>query len=591
MKIPRIQKGFTLIESVVALGIFGLFIVGIYGSIQLSFSLVYHSRVRILGTAILNEQMEIMHNVAFEDVGIINGSPSGIFEYTTTTSRNGMIFEITRTIRNIDDPYDGTIGGMTGDTAPADYKFVQIEARCVSCDQTEPLSMYTYIAPKYLEGNLNHGALFVQVIDAYGNPVSNASVTVISTSTDPSYNFMDTTDDDGFLRIYDLATGTAKYFIQATKTGYTTDKTYAPSSTNPNPTTSNVTVLQQEVSNLTLTIDEISTLSVETKNAQCNAVGNVPFQIKGTRLIGANPSVYLIHESYTTDAGGMQSLISLPWDSYGLVVSGYDLIGTIPDVPMTLLPGADEVGTLILGPNTSRSLVVMAEHQSAPIANATVTITGPNGFSSTKNTGVGSIGQTEWSMGAGFENFTEEEGGYSSASGVDTLTSPGNVLLAKNGNDYVSSGYLESSTIDTGENARYIIWSWNPMAQSPSTTLRLQMATSPSSTPQSWVFVGPDGTENTYFTESSVHISDVHDDERYMRYRVYLDTADPSVSPLLSDLTFVYTNACTPPGQVYVGNLSQGEYTIHIEAEGYQDYEEIFEVTEDHFIIADLTSL
>lgn len=590
MKSRSIHRGFTLIESVVALGIFALFIVGIYGSIQLSFSLVYHSRVRILATAVLNEQMEIMHNAPFDSVGIINGSPSGVFEYTTTTMRNGMRFEITRTIRNIDDPFDGLIGGTPSDTAPNDYKFVQVEVRCVSCDQTEPLSMYTYIAPKYLEGNLNNGALFIQVIDAYGNPVSGASVTIIATSTNPTYNFVDTTDNSGFLRIYDLATGTAKYFVQATKSGYTTDKTYAPSSTNPNPTTPHVTIIKQAVSNLTLTIDEISHLTVETKNTQCAVVPNVPFQIKGSRLIGANPSMYLVYESYTTDGNGVQENLSLPWDSYGMSITGYDLVGTIPDVPMTLLPGATEVGTLIVGANTTRSIVVMAEHQGAPIANATVTITGPNGFSVVKTTGVGSISQTDWSQGANIENF-ETGLGYSSGSGIDTLTSPGNIVLSKNGNVHVSNGYLESSTIDTGENARYIIWSWNPMAQSPSTTVRLQIATSASSTGQNWVFVGPDGTESTYFTQNSMDISDIHDDERYMRYRVYLDTVDSSVSPLLSDLTFVYTNACTPPGQVYVGNLAQGEYTVHIEAEGYQDHEEVFEVTTDHFVITELTSL
>ncbi len=579
-----------MIEAVVALGIFGLFIVGIFGSIQLSFSLVYHSRVRILATAVLNEQMEIMHNAPFESVGIINGSPSGVFEYTTTTIRNGMRFEIIRTIRNIDDPFDGLIGGTPTDTAPNDYKFVQIEARCISCDQAEPFSMYTYIAPKYLEGNLNHGALFVQVIDAYGNPVTGASVTVIATSTNPSYNFVDTTDNNGFLRIYDLVTGTAKYFIQATKTGYTTDKTYAPSSTNPNPTSPNVTILKQAVSNLTLTIDELSSVSVETKNAQCNVVPNVPFQIKGSRMIGANPSVYLINQSYTTDGNGVKSNLNVPWDSYGLSVTGYDLLGTIPDVPMTVLPGAAEVGTLIVGPNTNRSLIILAEHQSAPIANATVTITGPNGFSVVKNTGVGSISQTDWSGGSNNESFGTGLG-YSSGSGIDALTSPGNLTLSRNGSVYVSNGYLESSTIDTGENARYIIWSWNPMAQSPSTTVRFQMATSPSSTGQNWVFVGPDGTGGTYFTQSSVNISDTHDGERYMRYRVYFDTIDSAVSPLLSDLTFVYTNACTPPGQVYVGNLAAGEYTIRVEAVGYQDHEDIFQVTTDHFIITELTSL
>lgn len=590
MKPRTTSKGFTLIESVVALGIFAIFVVGIYGSIQLSFSLVYHSRVRIFATAVLNEQMEIMHNTSFENIGIVNGSPSGIFEYVTTTIRNGMTFEITRTIRNVDDPFDGTIGGTPADTAPADYKFIQIDARCISCNQTESLAMYTYIAPKYLEGNIDHGALFVQVIDAYGNPVSEASVHIVATSTNPTYDFIDTTDASGFLRMYDLPTGTVKYAIEVTKTGYTSDRTYAPSSTNPNPTNPHVTVLEQEVSTITLTIDQESSLAIETKNALCAPVAGVPVQIKGARLTGTNPQVFLVDQAHTTNVQGTTGGLSLPWDSYGLDISSYDLMGTIPDVPLLLLPNATETAQLIVGPNTTRSMVIMTEYQGAPIANATVTVTGPNNFSAIKNTGVGSISQTDWSAGPSIELFGVGDG-YSTGSGIDPYTSPGNVVLSKNGNDYVSSGYLESSTIETGENARYIIWSWNPMVESPSTTLRMQIATSPSSTGQIWNFVGPDGTESTYFTTNEIGISAVHNDEQYMRYRVYMDTIDPKYTPLLSDLTLVYTNACTPPGQVYVGGLSAGQYTIHVEGEGYQEAEEIFDVTGDHFIIVELTSL
>lgn len=590
MRKEGLQSGFTLIESVIALGIFAIFVIGIYGSIQLSFSLVYHSRVRILGTALLNEQIEIIRNAPFDSIGIINGSPSGIFEYVTTTKRNGMTFEITRTIRNVDDPYDGTIGGTPGDTAPADYKFVQIEALCTSCDQAEPLEMYTYIAPKYLEGNLNHGALFIHIIDAYGNPVPDATVHVIATSTNPKYDFFDTTDNNGYLRIYDLATGTAKYVIQATKAGYTSAMTYAASSTNPNPTTPNVTIIQQAVSNLTLTIDHISTLAIETENAQCVPVSGVPVTVKGTRLIGLNPSVFLVNEGYITNGAGTTGNMLLPWDSYGISISGYDLMGTIPDVLMPILPASSQTSQLIVGPNTTRSLVVTANYQGAPVADATVTITGPNGFSVVKKTGVGSISQTDWSLGPNYETFGIGQG-YSSATGIDPYTSPGDIALAKNGSLYVSSGMLESSTIDTGENARYIVWSWNPLSETPSTTTRLQIATSASSTGQIWNFVGPDGSTSTYFTTTSLNISSIHDNQRYMRYRVYQNTIDSLFSPLLSDLAFVYTNACSPPGQVYVGGLNQGQYTIQIEATGFQTYQQTLDVTTDHFIITDLTSL
>ncbi len=588
MKNPIRTRGFTLVEAVVALGVFVIFVVGIYGSVQLSFSLVYQSRIRIIGTALLNERIEIIRNTSFENVGIKNGSPVGVFDRVTSTNRNGMIFEVTHTIRNIDDPYDGVVGGTPSDTAPADYKFVQVDVRCISCGQVEELSMYTYVAPKYLEGNSNNGALFVRVINAYGDPVPEAVVHVVNTTTNPAYDFFDTTDNEGYLRIYDLATSTAKYVIEATKSGYTFDHTRSSTPANPNPVTPFVSVLKQEVSNLTLTIDRTSSLQITSENVQCVEVPNVELAIKGTRVIGTNPDIYLVNETYSTGAGGVLSL-PLSWDKYGMGVTGYDLIGTIPDVPISLLPGSSQNATLIVGPDTPRSLIVLARHQGAPIAGASVIITGPENFFSEKMTGVGSVVQTDWSLGEGYEIFGGGNG-YGAGSGIDVYSSPGNLSLVKNGTQYVSSGYLESSTIEVGERARYIQWSWDPMTQPASTTVRLQIATATSSNAE-WNFVGPDGTGATFYTDNMITISSIHDDEQFMRYRVYLDTTNPLVTPLVSDISFIYTNECTPPGQTYVGGLVGGTYMITIEAEGFETFQDELEITGDHVLTADLMSL
>ncbi len=581
-------QGFTLVEAVVALGVFVIFVVGIYGSVQLSFSLVYQSRIRIIGTALLNERMEIVRNTSFENVGIKNGSPAGLFERTTTTNRNGMIFEVTHTIRNIDDPYDGVIGGTPSDMAPADYKFVQIDARCLSCGQAEELSMYTYVAPKYLEGNSDNGALFVRVINAYGDPVSGAMVRVVNTTTNPVYDFSDTTDSEGYLRVYDLVTSTATYMVEASKSGYTLDYTRSSTLANPNPVTPLVSVLKQAVSNLTLTIDQVSSLQVVSQNPQCVSVPNVNFSIQGTRVIGTNPDVYLAEGVYSTGQSASLSL-PLPWDKYLLGVVEYDLVGTIPDVPLSLLPGSSQNVTLIVGSNTSRSLMVLARHQGSPVAGARVTIAGPNNFLVEKTTGVGSVAQTDWSLGGGNELFGDGRG-YSTMSGVDVTSNPGTIILAQNGGNFVQSGYLESSTIEVGESARYIQWSWDPLTQPSSTTVRLQIATATSSNAE-WNFVGPDGTGSTFYTENNITISSIHDNDRFMRYRIYMDTENQAATPLVSDISFIYTNECTPPGQTYVGGLSPGTYTVTIDADGFHTYQDQLEITGDQALTADLTSL
>ncbi|KKT25936.1 MAG: hypothetical protein UW10_C0003G0097 [Candidatus Magasanikbacteria bacterium GW2011_GWA2_43_9] len=47
------KHGFTLLEIVVAVGIFAIFAIGIYSGIQFVFKLVYNSRVRIIETSLL----------------------------------------------------------------------------------------------------------------------------------------------------------------------------------------------------------------------------------------------------------------------------------------------------------------------------------------------------------------------------------------------------------------------------------------------------------------------------------------------------------------------------------------------------------
>ena len=52
----------------------------------------------------------------------------GVLEHTKNITRNGVVFNLVTTVRNIDDPYDGVVGGSPNDTAPADYKLVEISS-------------------------------------------------------------------------------------------------------------------------------------------------------------------------------------------------------------------------------------------------------------------------------------------------------------------------------------------------------------------------------------------------------------------------------------------------------------------------------
>jgi hypothetical protein len=144
------------------------------------------------------------------------------------------------------------------------------------------------------------------------------------------------------------------------------------------------------------------------------------------------------------------------------------------------------------------------------------------------------------------------------------------VKLLNTGSSYVSSGELESSTIDLGQPALFQQLTWFPSSQ-PSgigaTPVRFQLATNNDNL--TWNYLGPDGTDSTYYTNPVSDIAGIHSNDQYLRYKLFLSTDDTSKTPSISDIGVTYTSGCLPPGQIDFGGLSSGSYTITISKVGY----------------------
>lgn len=590
------KRGFSLVEVLVATAIFLLFALGIYGTIHLVFKIVYQSRMRILETALLAEQLEVARNLPYDSIGIINGVPSGVLPHATSTVRNGVKFNIITTVRNIDDPFDGTASGNPRDTAPADYKLVEISAICDSCSQAEPVILNTMVAPKHLEGASNNGSLFIQVFDANGLPVAGADVDVTNTARLPYVVINDTTDNEGMLRVIDTPTGTLSYHIRVSKPGYSSDYTVVSSPNIPNPLHPPANVVSQTVTDISFSIDRVANLNLSAINPSCVAVGNVPFSIWGQKVLARNPDVFKYSGSFITNGNGNYGLPNLEWDKYNISVSGtaYDVAGSIPMLPFDLTPGLTQNTFLILRPRTSNSLLVQVKDSGTglPLSNASVHLTNPPNYDSALITGVGYMRQTDWSGGSGQSMLIDETKYFSDNSNIDTDSPAGDVKLKKVGNNYLNSGWLESSTFDlaTAVNFNNIIFI--PLSQPPQTgsdPITFLIAASDTSTPPQWDFVGPDGTANTYYTATNTLIYSGHNGSRYLRYKVFLNTANTSYTPQLSEVAFTYTNSCTPPGQSFFNNFSAGSYTLEVSRDGYNTSSGVIDINGTEQMIVNLS--
>ncbi len=578
------KKGFSLIESLVGASVFLIIALSVYATYAKTLDVVNYARFKIVAAALANEQFEIIRNLSFEDVGVVDGLPAGSVPRTQTLTRDRKEFTVITTIRNIDDPFDGTIGGTPNDLSPADYKLVETEISCVSCKNFNPLQFTTWIAPRALETASTNGALFVRVFDAEGQPIPGVSIHIENNLALPSFSIDDTTNIDGVLQIVDAPPGAGAYEVDVSKSGYSADRTYLIGSVeNPNPAKPHATVATQELTQISFSIDQTSVINTMSVLDTCAAVPSIDFSLKGSKLIGTSPDVLKYNTSHITDAFGSKSISDMEWDTYDLLFedSSYDLAGTIPLSPLVLNPNSNQDFKLIVALKNPKSVLVTVRDASTqlPLPEAEVRLEGV-AYDNTLITGRGFKRQTDWSGGSGQDDLVDESKFYDSDGNIIVNDPIGEIRLKKILDDYVANGYIISSAFDTGSPSNFYQILWQPQSQPPETgsdSIRLQIATNNDNA--TWNFAGPDGTEDTFYTISDQNINALNNGKRYFRYKAYLSTSDAAWTPLISDVSFTFTSSCVPLGQVLFSGLDSGEYALTVSKAGYQTFSEVESVS------------
>jgi prepilin-type N-terminal cleavage/methylation domain-containing protein len=566
----KFNSGFTFVETLVAVSVSAVILLGTYGALQSLFQIVSASRAKIDAVDLANEQIEIIRNMPYSQVGIVQGIPNGLLQHIQTLTRDSFNFTVTTFVRNIDDPFDGTIGGSPSDSSPNDYKSVEINIDCTSCHLFTPVKITTTVAPKNLETASTNGALFVRVFDAGGNPVVGANVHIENDNASPHIIVDDVTNNQGLLQVVDVPPAVSAYQISVTKTGYSTDKTYLSSSTNPHPLVPPFTVVLQQITQASFAIDKLGTLIISSVFNTCTPAPNFHFSLTGSKNIGTNPVVPKYSTNQVTDANGSLTVPNMEWDSYVVndIDSSYDLVGVTPLSPVALAPGNTQNLTLVVSPKNSNTLLVTVHDKTTglPLSGVTVELSKGN-YDSVQMTGQGFIRQIDWYGGSGQATTSDPTMYFSSDGNMDTHGQQGSVFLRKTNGNYVSDGYLVSSSFDIGFQATPQQIIWNPANQPNKTTVKMQIATNNDG--GTWNFVGPDGTTDTYYTTDNQNIFTTGP-VRYLRYKIFFSTTDSKSTPSVSDVAFTYTSACTPPGQVsFSGLQTWNGYKIDLSKSGY----------------------
>ena len=557
------RKGISLIEVILAIGIVVMLFGGIYTAYIGILDAIQNSELRNAAAGVLNRKVEIIRNLPYASVGVVGGIPSGVLPaQENTTSTMGTAFTVKTVVRNIDDPFDGVLGGAPNDTSPADYKLVELEVSCPTCIHFIPLVLTTTASPKNLEGPTSGGSLFINVFNAGGQPVQDATVHITNASVTPAIDLTDTTNANGVLQLVGVPTSTQGYRLEASKQGYSSERTYPIGGQgNPNPVKPDANVAAQTITEISFSIDTVSTMHIAARNNVCVPIGGQAVSVKGAKLIGTSPNVLKFSTSSALDASGNKTYGNLEWDTYTVSVStsSYALAGIFPLQPVTLNPASAIDAFFTLASSSVRSLMVAVKDAAAGsgITDAIVQLSAAGGYSKTLTTGRSVLTHTDWSGGA-----------YLDQSGMDAESTSGILTMAGPPYSTSTTAWLVSETFDIGgASSTFYTVSWSPASTPGGTSMKFQLASNNDNA--TWNYVGPDGTGGSYYTTSGAQISGGHSGNRYLRYKVFMSTTDAGATPSLDDIEIEFNGPCVPPAHAFFANLGAGTYTLTVDAVGY----------------------
>lgn len=388
------QRGFTLIETIIASAVLIVFFAAITFIMQILLTIIGESRVRTVATALGQERMEYIRNLPYDSVGTIGGIPSGTLSQTEVVTINNQQFTIITTVVYIDDPYDGT---GASDPINADYKQVRVAISWSGAYPSRtPLVFLTTVAPRGIESTLGGGTLAILVFNATGDPVSNASVHIENIVVTPTIDLTVTTDSQGKIQLPGAPACVTCYKATVTKTGYSTERTYSINEV-PNPAKPYTTVVAGVVTQLSFAIDVLSSLTVSATGPRENGYppfGSVQFILKGNKVVGTDTNgvpLYKYQQTFVTQSNGSVTINNLEWDTYDILLpsgSSVDFAGSIPIAPFALLPNSTQSVIFAISNATENSLLtIVTDQNNNPLGLANIHLFN-DVYEATKSTGI-----------------------------------------------------------------------------------------------------------------------------------------------------------------------------------------------------------
>ncbi len=367
-------QGFTLIEALTVLFIFGVIVVTFYETWSLGTKYIVNTKNRLGATALANQKMEIIHNLGYDFIGTTDGIPSGSLQEDETVAVNTTTYQVHTFVEFVDDPQDGTLALGT-DLVPNDYKRIRITVSWGGGSASEQVSLVDIISQDGVESAAaGTGLLSINALDNAGNPVPSVTAHIVNTAISPSVDLVTTSDSNGNISLPGAKASGATYEITLSKSGYYGNHTYpAYPTTSFNPVNIHASIVSGSLTQVTMVVDQQSTIQIRSRDPFDQPVASIPFSISGGLIIGHDVTtpfapVYSLVQTTTTDGSGVKDFVNESPGTYTIpnpstaayTFLRFDPIGATKDT-VSVSPNVTQTVKLVLAQKSFSSALIVAK--------------------------------------------------------------------------------------------------------------------------------------------------------------------------------------------------------------------------------------
>jgi hypothetical protein len=257
-----LNRGSSLIDVLVGVAILGIVFWGLFGVFRLALIVITTNKAQVGAIALAGDGIEYVRSLPYDSIGNVDGVPSGPVPQTEIINLNDIEYTRRTLIAYADAPEDG-LGDDDTNGLLNDYKFVKVTVSWDIKGQEREINTVSYFAPPGIETSAGGGTLSINVLDAYGVPVSGAEIRIINNDLSDPIDLDRFSNVDGRANLIAAPAG-GGYEIIVSKEGYSTAETYQADATNVNPTPQELSVAEGALTTGTFQIDKLTNVAVHT---------------------------------------------------------------------------------------------------------------------------------------------------------------------------------------------------------------------------------------------------------------------------------------------------------------------------------------